>query len=152
MNLIRFFTGILFGRQTLGGVIPEPKKLPDTDRKTLAAGSGTPSGLKQVRHILEQVIELLIEPTPAAIRQAGFLLGNAGECLWREAACQQGEHCPEHIREVESVMLRARRLIEGALRIQWTQMRRITAVTQTYVPGGKISQFYPDNPGFDVKI
>jgi hypothetical protein len=152
LNLIRFFTSILLGRQTRGGVIPEQLERPDTDRNALTVGSEAPSGLKQVRHIFEQVIELLIEPTPAAIRQAGFLLENGGECLRREAARQQGEHRPEHIREVESAMLRARQLIEGALRIQWTQMRRITAVTQTYVSGGKVSQFYPDNPGFDVKI
>jgi hypothetical protein len=147
--LIRFFTGILLGRRTRGGVIPEQTKRPDTDRK---AGLDTIGDLKQVRQILEQVIELLIEPTPAAIRQAGFLLENADECLRREAARQQGEHRPEHIREVESAMLRARRLIEGALRIQWTQMRRVTAITQTYIPGGKLSQCYPSHPEFDVKV
>ena len=152
MNLIRFFTGILLGRQTRGGVIPEQTKRPDTDRNAVAAALDATGGLKQVRQILEQVIELLIEPTPAAIRQAGFLLENADECLRREAARQQGEHRPEHIRDVESVMLRARRLTEGALRIQWTQMRRVTAITQTYIPGGKLSQFYPSHPEFDVKI
>lgn len=152
MNPIRFFTNILLGRKTRGGVIPEQIERSDTDRNAFTAGSDSARGLKQIGHVLDQVIELLIEPTPAAIRQAGFLLENAGECLRREAARQQGEHRPEHIREVESVMLRARRLVEGALRIQWAQMRRITAITQTYVPGGKVSQFYPDNPGFDVKI
>jgi hypothetical protein len=151
LNLIRFFTGILLGRQTQGGVIPEQIKRPDTDRNPVPALEAT-DGLKQIGHILERVIELLIDPTPAAIRQAGFLLENADECLRREAARQQGEHRPEHIRDVESVMLRVRRLIEGALRTQWTQMRRVTAVTQTYIPGGKLSHFYPSHPEFDVKI
>jgi hypothetical protein len=152
LNLIRFFTSILLGRQTRGGVIPEQMKRPDTDRSAVASALDASGGLKQVRDILEQAIELLIDPTPTAIRQAGFLLENASECLRREAARQQGEHRREHIREMESVMLRARRLIEGALRIQWTQMRRVAAVTQTYIPGGKLSQFYPAHPEVDVKI
>jgi len=152
LSLIRFFASILHGRPKGGGAIPEQINRPDEDGNALTADSDPAGGLEQVRHAIEHVIDLLIEPTPAAIRQAGLLLENADERLRCAAACQQGKHSREHILEVENVTLRARRLIEGALRIQWAQMRRISAVTQTYIPGGKVSQFYPAAPGFDVKI
>lgn len=152
MYLIRFLTSILMRKQTQGALIPEQTQQSDAgrtngpERNTASAG-----GLQQIEQILEHLVALLIEPTPAAIRQAALLLQSADECLRREVALQQ-KHCPEHIRNVERIMLRTRHMIEGALRIQRTQMRRLTAITQTYLRGGKLSQFYPGDPGFDVKV
>lgn len=154
MNLVRFFTGILFGRPKEGGMVLEQVKRPDDDRKAFTTDSAPnlPAvDLQDLRNALEQVIELLIDPTPAAIREAGVFLESADEQL-RQAARQRREHPKEQLRQIEVVMLRARRLIEGALRIRWAQMRRITTLTQTYMSGGKLLQFYPADPRLDLKV
>ena len=49
------------------------------------------------------------------------------------------QHDPEQIRSLHGELGRVRSLVEGALRVQWVQMRAVMALTQTYSPGGRVS-------------
>jgi hypothetical protein len=63
-----------------------------------------------------------------------------------------GENHPEQIRTLHGELGRIRTLVEGALRVQWMQMRAVMALTQSYSPGGKITHWQPPLPKVDLKV
>ena len=87
---------------------------------------------------LEAASESLLIPTPKTIQQAGFFLEEANMWVQRESPSTAIDSTAD-LDEVRRVMNRVRHLLEGALRVQWIQMRQATAVTQIYMPGGKLA-------------
>jgi hypothetical protein len=95
--------------------------------------------LVQAAMKLETAAILLVTPTPKSIREAGALLEEANMWLRRESSGNEGEHLASDIGEVQQGIRRVRHLLEGALRVQWIQIRQAAAVTQVYMPGGRIA-------------
>jgi hypothetical protein len=95
--------------------------------------------LVQAAMKLETAAILLVTPTPKSIREAGALLEEANMWLRRESLGNGGDELASDIAEVQRGIRRVRHLLEGALRVQWIQIRQAAAVTQVYMPGGRIA-------------
>jgi hypothetical protein len=114
----------------------------------------TAPALLHVNRRLEQVGQLLLTPTPEAVRDATLLLEEAIAMLRSEGSSglHDRREFSEQVKELERTMERTRRLIEGALRVQWVRLRKITAVTQGYAPGGKPSKWQPSAPTVNFQV
>ena len=114
----------------------------------------TAPALLHVNQRLEQVGQLLLTPTPEAIRDATLLLEEAIAMLRNEGSSgpRDRREFSEQVKELERTVERTRRLIEGALRVQWVRLRKITAVTQGYAPGGKPSKWQPSSPTVNFQV
>lgn len=117
-----------------------------------AAAAGEHAGeFAELSAKLSAAGRLLIVPTPGSVCQVSLVLedvqGRMAK-LGREA----GEHHPEQIRTLHGELSRIRTLVEGALRVQWTQMRAVMALTQSYSPGGRITHWQPPLPKVDLKV
>jgi hypothetical protein len=101
---------------------------------------------------LQIASELLMMPTPKSIREVELLLEEVN--FWvREVSSTSANLGPaNHLKEIHAATIRARRLLEGALRFQWARMRQISSVTQSYTAGGKILQWQPAGPSFEAKV
>jgi hypothetical protein len=113
------------------------QQTPRTVRNTRRLNIASPV-LVQAAMKLERAADLLVTPTPKSIREAGALLEEANMWLRRESP-GNGEGLASDIGEVQQGIQRVRHLLEGALRVQWIQIRQAAAVTQVYMPGGRIA-------------
>ncbi len=85
--------------------------------------------------------KLLLNPTGGAIAEAGFVLQQA---LLLAKTCENAnEATAEKIGEFQVLCLRVKTLLEGALRVQWAYIHRISAATQTYTPGPSARTWIP---------
>jgi len=147
--LIQFFANLFSpGTPSPTTVIPETKRVPVAHHHPITAPA-----LLHVTRRLEQVGHLLLTPTPEAIRDATLLLEDAILVLRRDGSGGRDVHSdfPAQVEELERTMERTRRLIEGALRVQWVRLRSIRSVTQGYAPGGKQSKWLPSSPTVDFQ-
>ncbi len=131
--------------------------LPGSDIPLVKVNQTTPIVDPRFVHLvrrLEQAGQLLLSPTPEAVRDAGLLLEDASETLKREctSSIDSAGDMAAQIQEVERIMVRTRQLLEGAARVQWARLRKITAVTQSYAPGGVLSKWQPSSPTLDVQV
>lgn len=94
--------------------------------------------LAEVLAKLDAAAGLLTAPTPKAIHEAGSILEEAHVWLRREQPSDSRALVTD-IAEVQQGMRKVRRLLEGALQVQWIQIRQAAAVTQVYMPGGRIA-------------
>jgi hypothetical protein len=95
---------------------------------------------------------LLIEPTPSAICEVNLLLEEIQSYLIISNLKGTTEYLTTDLKELNTQLRRLRSLTEGAMRVQWSQMRAVMALTQCYAPGGKISDWQPCWPKVDVKV
>jgi hypothetical protein len=92
--------------------------------------------------------ELLLNPTPGAIEDAGLLLEKA---LSSSQAWQNPDNTVlESLMEFHELCRRVKALLEGALRVQWTFIHRISAATQTYSPAPVTKTWIPRVWNFSI--
>jgi len=85
--------------------------------------------------------KLLLNPTPGAIENAGFVLEKA---LSSTETWQSTDHTAlESLTEFHELCRRVKTLLEGALRVQWTYIHRISSATQTYSPSPVVKTWIP---------
>jgi hypothetical protein len=95
---------------------------------------------------------LLVEPTPSAICEVNLLLEEIHNYLFPLRQQDRMEHLSTDLNDLHTQLRRLRSLTEGPMRVQWSQMRAVMALTQCYAPGGKISDWQPCWPKVDVKV
>jgi hypothetical protein len=106
--------------------------------------------LAQLSAQLAVASQLLIAPTPGSVCQVEIVLE---EVRGRIARLNRDmRHDPDQIRILQGQLARVRSLAEGALRVQWTKMRAVMALTQSYSVGGNVSHWQPPMPKVDLKI
>lgn len=117
-------------------------------RLAAAPGSGEFADLSAKLGLASQ---LLIVPTPGSVCQVGMVLEDV-QGRMAKFGSDVAHHDPEQIRSLHAQLARVRSLVEGALRVQWTQMRAVMALTQSYSPGGRVSHWQPIVPKVDLKV
>jgi hypothetical protein len=100
---------------------------------------------------LASASRLLITPTSETVYEAAVLLEEVQTYLTQLKDSAQAEEVPSDVRDVQIHLQRVRDLAEGALRVQWTKMRTVMALTQTYAPGGQVFQWRPSRSKLDIK-
>jgi hypothetical protein len=115
---------------------------------TVAPGSGA---FAELSSRLGLASRLLIVPTPGSVCQVEMVLEDV-QGRMAKFSSELAQHDPEQIRSLQSELGRVRSLVEGALRVQWTQMRAVMALTQSYSPGGRVSHWQPVVPKVDLKV
>lgn len=109
-------------------------------------------GLSGLSAGLDRAGELLLAADPQSI-QAAMLIVNEASAQMKSLQTEEfGEDNWQELQSLHQQLKRIRNLLEGAMRIQWTILRRLTAVTQSYAPPGKTSQFKDRWPRVDVKV
>lgn len=83
------------------------------------------------RH-LRTAEQLLLNPNPQAIEQAGFVLNQALSLAEGSADARVAE---EQVANLRAGCIRVKTLLEGALRAQWAYIHRLSATTSTYTAG-----------------
>jgi hypothetical protein len=117
-----------------------------------AAANQAPAGeLAELTARLSAASQLLIAPTPGSVSQVSLVLEDVQGRVARLSR-EPGHHHPEQVRTLQSELGRIRTLIEGAMRVQWTQMRAVMALTQSYSPGGRVTHWQPPLPKVDLKV
>jgi hypothetical protein len=148
-NLLRFLTSIFKG----GGSPSLTQNKQETNSPALVQ---TAPMSKQMAAELSSAIELasrlLIAPTPAAVRDASLLLEEAQRRLLQLKSGAGQNRANQEIQRLANDLKQFRLLVEGALRVQWSQMRKVIALTQSYAPGGKVSRWQPTSPKVDLKV
>jgi hypothetical protein len=110
------------------------------------------SGLNALSVGLERAGKLLMAPDPQSIQAATLIVNEMNAQMKSINTAEFGEENWHELRNVHQQLKRVRNLLEGAMRIQWTVLRRLTAVTQSYAPPGRVSQFKDRWPRVDVKV
>jgi hypothetical protein len=143
-RLLRAFSTMLKGTQktTPGSIVPT----------TVSAAHGEAAGeFAELSAKLSAASQLLIVPTPGSVCQVGLVLEDVQGRMARLGQ-EAGRQHPDQIRTLQGELGRIRTLVEGALRVQWTQMRAVMALTQSYSPGGRITHWQPPLPKVDLKV
>jgi hypothetical protein len=85
--------------------------------------------------------KLLLNPTPGAIENAGLVLEEVLSSMqtWRNA----DNTALDSLTEFHELCRRVKALLEGALRVQWTYIHRISSATQTYSPSPVAKTWIP---------
>jgi hypothetical protein len=89
---------------------------------------------------------------PQSIQAATLIVDEMNTQMKSMDTAEFGEENWDELRNVHQQLKRVRNLLEGAMRIQWIVLRRLTAVTQSYAPPGRVSQFKDRWPRVDVKV
>ena len=107
---------------------------------------------RELSAALRLATKLLVVPTPAAIRDVSLLLEEAQASLQKLKSAAEEKKSKLEVHQLNIDLKNFRCLVEGALRVQWGQMRTVIALTQSYAPGGKISRWQPASPKVDLKV
>ncbi len=108
--------------------------------------------LAELSAALERATGLLLTPNPQSIRTVTFIVRDASIRLNQLKGVEMGQQSRDELQRVQEQLRRTRRLVEGAMRIQWTNIRRLMALTQSYAPPGRISRYTHRWPRVDVKV
>jgi hypothetical protein len=109
-------------------------------------------GLNSLSAGLEKAGKLLLAADPQSIQAAAVIVNEMNAHMKMMATARLGEEHWHELRNVHQQLKRVRNLLNGAMRVQWTVLRRLTAVTQSYAPPGRVSQFKDRWPRVDVKV
>ena len=126
--------------------------------KTISSSGANPAGtapnpdeFAELSARLDLAGRLLITPTAGSVCQVGLVLEDVQGRI-AKLSREPGQHHPDRIRGLHGDLARVRSLVEGARRVQWTQMRAVLALTQSYSPGGTVSHWQPAAPKVDLKV
>jgi hypothetical protein len=114
--------------------------------------------LIQAGRRLRTLEQLLIQPTPEAIREAAMLLAEAGTLVQRflDLANASPEQDAELLRQKVQIFAklcqRTHALLEGARRVQWTRMHAIASFTQSYTRSAKLKNWVPRSRSLNVEM
>lgn len=90
---------------------------------------------------LRSAEKLLLNPTPGAIEHAGLVLEKV---LLSTQTWQNADNAAlDSLAEFHELCQRVKALLEGALRVQWTYIHRISSATQTYSPSPVVKTWIP---------
>ena len=100
---------------------------------------------------------LLLDPTPASIRETRIFLEEASALVDRYHKQSRGSGpVPEDVRlriaQYAQTCLRVQKLLEGALRVQWIRMHWIAALTQTYTRAAKTKSWRPASTTLNIEM
>jgi hypothetical protein len=105
---------------------------------------------------LRRVEQLLLDPTPEAIRETDVLLGEAAAlaAAGRAAGFREldGQAASERTDEFRVLGERVKKLLEGARRAQWIRLRLITSLTQTYTARAETKNWTPARGTVNVRM
>jgi hypothetical protein len=119
---------------------------------SIAALNGESAGdFAELAAKLSAVSQLLVVPTPGSVYQVSLMLEDVQGRMARLNR-EAGRRHPDQVRTLQGELGRVRTLVEGAMRVQWTQMRAVMALTQSYSPGGRVSHWQPPLPKVDLKV
>ncbi len=96
--------------------------------------------------------QLLVHPTPAVIRDISLLLEEATVRLQQLKSTAQEDEGRFDAEKLNDDLRKFRCLVEGARRVQWSRMRTVIALTQSYAPGGKVSRWQPTSPKVNLQV
>jgi hypothetical protein len=132
-----------------------------TDISDPICGDGEPSGaghlLRGAARTLESIEALLLNPTPQHIQQAEQLLERAAEDIQaaqaesRDASTQTDGLCHDAL-TLQTISRRVHVLLNGALRVQWHQLRRMGPYLETYTAVGGSKVCVHHLPRLDLKL
>jgi hypothetical protein len=114
--------------------------------------------LIQAGRRLRTLEQLLIQPTPEAIREASRLLGEASLLVQRfldvanASPEQDAEILRQKIQIFANLCQRTNALLEGARRVQWTRMHAIASFTQSYTRAAKLKTWVPASHNLNVEM
>src|SRR4051812_34186610 len=146
--LLRILTSLFSGKHVTSPMKPDMVFGRNTDPGQGIQGSATESWPSEK---LASASRLLITPTSETVYEAAVLLEEVQTYLKQLKDSAQTGEVPSDVRDVQIHLQRVRDLAEGALRVQWTKMRTVMALTQSYAPGGQVSQWRPSWSKLDIK-
>jgi hypothetical protein len=120
--------------------------------RPLRAGNVSHPVLAEVSASLERATALLLTPNPQSIRTVTFIVRDASIRLNRLKGVEMGPEFGDELQRVQAQLRRTRSLVEGAMKVQWTNIRRLMALTQSYAPPGRISRFAHRCSRIDVRV
>ena len=154
--LARFLLGS--GSARRGGKNEAGRQNMGENQNIVSAGEHDSDCIAIIHARLQQTSKLLVYPTPQRIREAALLLEQAQEALKGVQSAADNvyelpiERLAGRIAQLEFAMRVVKQLLEGALRVQWAQLRKITVISQSYTRGGRISQWQPGCPKVDLQV
>jgi hypothetical protein len=101
---------------------------------------------------LERAARLLLTPDVQSTQMVSWIVQDVGVRLRALNIDGADQRTWNELRGIQDQLQRTRRLAEGAMRIQWTSLRRLMALTQSYSPPGRISQYKDRWPRIDLKV
>lgn len=101
---------------------------------------------------LERAARLLLTPDAQSTQMVSWIVQDIGVRLGALNIADADQRTWNELRGIQDQLQRTRRLAEGAMRIQWTSLRRLMALTQSYSPPGRISQYKDRWPRIDLKV
>lgn len=114
--------------------------------------------LIQAGRRLRAMEQLLIQPTPEAIREATMLLEEANLLVKRflelanASPGQDAQTLRQKVQVFSKLCQRVGALLEGARRVQWTRMHSIASFTQSYTRGAKLKTWVPTCRTLNVEM
>lgn len=114
------------------------------------------SDLKRAGERLQQLEQLLLQPTPEAIREANTLLQEVA-ALVAECRAETNLNAQDHtihalLNDFRIRCERVAKLLEGARRAQWIRMRLITSLTQTYTARAEAKIWPPPSGTVNIRM
>ncbi len=141
LGLLRAFSSMFKSQKTISssrganpaGAVPNPDEFAELSAR------------------LDVVSRLLITPTAGSVCQVALVLEDV-QGRMAKLSREPGRHHPDRIRSLHGELARVRNLVEGARRVQCTQLRAVMALTQSYSAGGTVSHWQPAAPKVDLKV
>lgn len=109
-------------------------------------------GLAAISADLDRAAALLLHSDQQSLRTAIAIVQEASSRVAAIASAGANEHSRNDLLNIEEQLRRTRQVAEGAMRIHWTNLRRVLALTQSYAPPGKLSQFKDRWTRIDLKV
>jgi hypothetical protein len=103
---------------------------------------------------LRSMEDLLLRPTPEAIRTAGALLQEAVALLTElSPGLNFTDSCtPKAVHDFRVLCDRVGKLLEGARRVQWIRLRLIASLTQTYSARAETKTWSPHTGNVNISM
>jgi hypothetical protein len=114
--------------------------------------------LIQAGRRLRTMEQLLIQPTPEAVREATILLDEANLLVKRflelanSSPPKDAQVLSEKVQVFSKLCQRCAALLEGARRVQWTRMHSIGSFTQSYTRAAKLKTWAPASRTLNVEM
>lgn len=114
--------------------------LAESENGDVAAPPPEKCGITSVCNHLQIAEKLLLNPTAHSVALVGSVLQEAQLLL---AGDLEPAAVNEKRQEFEATCARLKALVEGALRVQWTYIHRISSATSTYTAGPATKRWCP---------
>jgi len=114
--------------------------LAEPENSDLADALPEKCGIVSACERLQAAENLLLNPNMPAITSVGFVLQEAQSLIESDI---DPTGAAEKLIEFQARCKRVKALLEGALRVQWTYIHRISSTTSTYTAGPRTKRWIP---------